>query len=51
MPQSTVKGVLVVYFLVLWEDVIIRSDRFPLTWAPLYTAYQPHDTISIRITD
>ena len=51
MTQSTVNRVLVVYFLVVWGAVIIRSDRFPLTWAPMYTTYRPHDTISIRITD
>ena len=51
MSRSTVNRILAVYFIVVWGAVIVRSDRFPLTWAPMYSTYSPNTKISVRITD
>jgi len=42
---------LVVYFALVWVAVVIRVDRFPLTWAPMYSTFTPHDVIEVRMLD
>ena len=43
--------VLVLYLIVVWSAVIFRIDRFPITWVPMYSVYQPSETISKSIKD
>ena len=43
--------VLVLYLSVVWAAVIFRIDRFPITWVPMYSVYQPSETISKSIKD
>jgi hypothetical protein len=42
---------LVVYLSVVWTAVVLRIDRFPLTWAPMYSTYKPKKTISVKIIE
>jgi hypothetical protein len=42
MSKAHVSRLLALWFLVLWTAVLIRSDRFPLTWAPMYSAMTPN---------
>ena len=43
--------ILILYLIVIWSAVIFRIDRFPLTWVPMYSVYQPSETISKSIRD
>lgn len=51
MTRTTVTRILVVYLLVLWAAMLVRCDRFPLTWAPMYTTYIPSESISVVVMD
>lgn len=51
MSQSTVTRFLLVYFLITWTAVLVRVDRFPLTWGPMYSEFTPSNTISVRVFD
>ncbi len=51
MSKTTINRFLIVYLLVIWSAVIIRCDRFPLTWVPMYSTYSPDNTVSVRILD
>lgn len=51
MSRKAVNRFLLVYLLVMWTAVIVRCDRFPLTWTPMYSTYIPDNTISVRILD
>jgi hypothetical protein len=51
MSRSKVNAFLVVYLVVLWAAVALRVDRFPLTWAPMYSTYAPKDTVSVKIVE
>ena len=42
---------LVLYLAVVWLAVVIRVDRFPLTWAPMYSTFVPSDPIRVRLVD
>jgi hypothetical protein len=39
LTRKNVSLMLAVYFGVLWVSVVLRIDRFPLTWAPMYSVY------------
>jgi hypothetical protein len=39
--RKRISLMLAIYFSVLWTAVILRIDRFPLTWAPMYSVYYP----------
>ncbi len=43
--------ILILYLIVIWSAVIFRIDRFPITWVPMYSVYQPSETISKSIRD
>lgn len=52
MTRPGVTGFLLLYFGVLWCGVVFRIDRFPLTWAPMYsTVSPPIGPLSRRIVD
>ncbi len=41
MNQRTVTRILLVYWLIGLVAVVLRIDRFPLTWAPMYSVFTP----------
>jgi hypothetical protein len=51
MTRRSVKRFLVVYFAVVWAAMALRIDRYPLTWAPMYSRESGSDTNSSRIVD
>ena len=51
MSRKTVNGFLVAYLLVVWMAVAVRCDRFPLTWAPMYSTYVPTQSIPVVVID
>lgn len=51
MNRRTVNIILVLYWIIIWSAVIFRIDRFPLTWVPMYSVYQPSEFISTSIKD
>ncbi len=34
-----------------WGAVLVRSDHFPLTWAPMYSAWEPKEIASNRVVE
>jgi len=51
LNRRTVNIILVLYLTVIWAAVIFRIDRFPITWVPMYSVYQPSETILKSIRD
>lgn len=51
MRRRSVDRILLCYFAVLWAAVIFRIDRFPLTWAPMYSVYKGKQIVSVRRVD
>jgi len=51
VSRRTVNGIIVLYLIVVWAAVIFRIDRFPLTWVPMYSVYEPSETISAKVWD
>jgi hypothetical protein len=52
MTRKTVTRLLVVYLCIIWGAVVVRSDRFPLTWAPMYSRIGKQRTVaSSRVAD
>jgi hypothetical protein len=51
MTRASTKRLLIVYFVVLWAAMALRIDRFPLTWAPMYSRESGSDKNSTRILD
>ncbi len=51
MSRPYVTRLLLAYFLIVWSAMFIRIDRFPLTWASMYSEFQPHPTVSVRVFD
>lgn len=51
MSRRTVNIILVVYLTIIWSAVIFRIDRFPITWVPMYSVYEPRETISSKVWD
>ena len=51
MNRRTVNIIIVLYLIVVWAAVIFRIDRFPITWVPMYSVYQPSETISTSVRD
>jgi hypothetical protein len=42
---------LVAWLCVTWGAVVVRCDSFPLTWAPMYSAWEPHELTSNRVVE
>ena len=51
MTRRRVSRLLTIYWIVLWSAVVFRVDRFPLTWVPMYSVYEPKDRFKIKLTD
>lgn len=51
MTRTTVTGILAIYFVIVLTAAIIRVDRFPLTWVPMYSTYKPRPDITARVVD
>ncbi len=51
MSKRTVTLLLVLYLITIWGAVIFRIDYFPLTWVPMYSVYEPRETISVKVWD
>jgi hypothetical protein len=51
MTRTAVNRFLVLWLLVTWGAFFLRSDRFPLTWVPMYSDYTSTEVTSHRIVD
>ncbi len=51
MSRRLVNIVLIAHLLVVWSAVVFRIDRFPLTWAPMYSTFTPKTRVGRRIED
>ena len=51
MTRRTVTAILIVHLVVVWSAFFLRIDRFPLTWAPMYSAFKRSPTLSRRAED
>jgi hypothetical protein len=52
LNRKSVNRFLVVWLLVVWSGFVFRVDRFPLTWVPMYSHYEPEGSESRhRIVD
>ena len=51
MTRVTVDRLLVAWLCVTWGAVLVRADSFPLTWAPMYSAWEPHELTSNRVVE
>lgn len=51
MSKRTITLILVAYLTIIWAAVIFRIDYFPLTWVPMYSVYEPRETISVKVWD
>ncbi len=49
MRRSTVNWILVGYLLVAWTAIVVRCDRFPLTWVPMYSTFLPSEISTVRL--
>ncbi|MBW2725328.1 MAG: HTTM domain-containing protein [Deltaproteobacteria bacterium] len=49
-PQRNYTRALAVYWTILWIAVFFRIDRFPLSWAPMYSVWAPNprDVYSVK---
>ena len=51
LTRRNVSRFLVAWLCVTWGAVLVRSDSFPLTWAPMYSAWEPHEVTSNRVVE
>ncbi len=51
MSKRTVTLILLGYLTIHWAAVIFRIDYFPLTWVPMYSVFEPSETISAKVWD
>ena len=51
MTRVSAKRFLIIYFAILWAAMVLRVDRYPLTWAPMYSRESGNDKNSTRILD
>jgi len=51
LSRRTVNIIIVLYLIVVWAAVILRIDYFPLTWVPMYSVFEPSETISAKVWD
>ncbi|MGH0038238.1 MAG: hypothetical protein ACQGVK_24670 [Myxococcota bacterium] len=49
MSRRTVNILLSVHLVVVWSAVVFRIDRYPLTWAPMYSTYSVSETVKRRV--
>ena len=51
MKKRTIILILGAYWTIMWAAVIFRIDHFPLTWVPMYSLFEPRDTITVKVWD
>jgi len=51
LTRRTVNRLLGVWLCVTWGAVLVRSDQFPLTWAPMYSSWEPQEVASNRAVE
>jgi hypothetical protein len=51
LSRRNVNRFLVAWLCVTWGAVLVRADSFPLTWAPMYSAWEPHELTSNRVVE
>jgi len=51
LTRRNVNRLLVAWLCVTWGAVLVRSDSFPLTWAPMYSSWEPHEVTSNRVVE
>lgn len=51
MSRRTVNAILITHLVVVWTAVVFRIDRFPLTWAPMYSTYSHSNKLDRRVED
>ena len=49
MSRHTVTWLLAAHLVACWTSVAMRIDRFPMTWAPMYSVYQPPKGSNFRV--
>ena len=37
------------YLVLVWTAIVVRCDRFPLTWVPMYSTYTPREAFYVRV--
>lgn len=50
MDKRAVSAMLASHLLVCWVAVVLRIDRFPLTWVPMYSVYRSEDEFVYKVT-
>lgn len=48
MTRAGVNRFLLIYLVVIWAAVVFRIDRFPFTWAPMYSTVSARGPIIAR---
>jgi len=51
LTRRNVSRLLVAWLCVTWGAVLVRCDSFPLTWAPMYSRWEPHELTSNRLVE
>jgi hypothetical protein len=51
LTRRNVNRFLVAWLCVTWGAALLRLDYFPLTWAPMYSAWQPEEVTSNRVVE
>lgn len=51
MTKRGVTIFLCAYFALAAAAVVIRFDRFPWTWVPMYSVYQPKEVVTVPVRD
>jgi hypothetical protein len=48
VTKRRITYILILYFAVVWAAALLRIDRFPLSWAPMYSIYEASTDPEIR---
>jgi len=51
LTRRSVSAILALHLAVAWTAVVLRIDRFPLTWAPMYSIYRPRESSEYRVVE
>ncbi|MFQ5504949.1 MAG: hypothetical protein ACE5F1_09170 [Planctomycetota bacterium] len=49
MDRRAVNLLLVTHLLIVWMGMLFRIDRFPLSWAPMYSVFEPRDRFKVKV--
>ena len=50
LSKRAITGLLVAHLVLCWTAVALRIDRFPLSWAPMYSVYVPKQGTEYKTT-